>query len=326
MRDFELVAPGSLLEACQLLKGSGGHAMAKAGGIDVLDLMKEGIAAPRSIVNLAGLCGLDRIEDDEGGLSIGALATLATIGDHAAVKEHAPILAAAAGDGATPQIRNMATIGGNLCQRPRCWYFRSSDFTCLKKGGPACLAIAGDNRHHAIFGQAPCPIVCPSTAATALVALGATLSVTGSDGERTLPVEDLYVMDDPRREISLLPDELIAAVRVPRPAPGTRSAFLRFREKDTFDWPQAEVAVAIAPHASGPIVDARVVLGAAAPIRGARAAEIKLVGKDTRITHEVARAAADAAVADARPLTGNGYKVELFRELVARALLEASAS
>src|SRR5206468_516949 len=182
-RDFAYVTPKGLREAGQLLQRHQGRAALKAGGVDLVDLMKEGIATPSIVVNLLPLRGLATIEDDAArGLSIGPLATLAQIAEHPRVIARYPLLAKAVGDAATPQLRGVATIGGNLCQRPRCWYFRSVDFPCLKKGGDTCFAIDGDNRYHAIFGDGPCHIVSASSAGLALVALGGTVLVQGTAG------------------------------------------------------------------------------------------------------------------------------------------------
>ena len=166
MRDFEFLTPAGAKEAALLLKKYGGRASLKAGGIDLLDLMKEGIEAPDSIVNLLPLKELETITDDPAeGLTIGPLATLDAIATDPRILRRYPLLARVVGEAATPQLRNVATLGGNLCQRPRCWYFRSADFPCLKKGGTTCFAVEGDNRYHAIFGEGPCHIVSPSSAA-----------------------------------------------------------------------------------------------------------------------------------------------------------------
>lgn len=325
MRDFEFVTPKGLREAGLLLVKHGERAALKAGGIDLVDLMKEGIASPSIVVNLLPLRTLESIEDDGArGLTIGPLATLARVADDAKVAARYPLLAAALGEAATPQLRNVATIGGNLCQRPRCWYFRSAEFACLKKGGDTCFAVDGDNRYHAIFGDGPCHIVSPSSAGLALVALGGTITVLGASGEKQIDAEKFFTMPDAdvSRENALRPGEIVSGVHVPAPAAGTVSSYLKIREKESFDWPIAEAAVVLVKDGGGTVRSARVVLGAAAPVPWrAGEAEKKLVGRG--VTEPSAAEAADAAIAGAKPMSGNAYKVGLLREVVRRAILQA---
>jgi xanthine dehydrogenase YagS FAD-binding subunit len=325
VRDFEYVTPVDLPSAAAFLERHGGRAALKAGGTDLVDLMKEGIAAPESVINLLGIRGVSGVEDAEGGnLTIGALATLDAVASDRRITRHYHALALAAGDAATPQIRNVATIGGNLCQRPRCWYFRSADFPCLKKGGDICFSVDGDNRFHAIFGDGPCFIVTPSSAGVALVALGATIETVSAKGQRSFPAEELFAMPDTdvTREITLSPGEIIARVGLPAPPPGSASSYVKIKEKEAHDWPLAEVAIALTRGAGGTVTAARVVLGAAAPVPWrALDAERALVGR--RIDEKSAAVAADAAVRGARPMSGNAYKVALAREAVRRAVLAA---
>jgi xanthine dehydrogenase YagS FAD-binding subunit len=226
MKGFEWVEPRTVDEALTLL---GEGAMAKAGGVDLLDRMKEGLEAPARLVSLRGISGLDRIEEEPGGgLRIGPLVTLARLAEHPGVRQRFTALADAAGHAATPQIRNMATLAGNLLQRPRCWYFRQADFTCRKKGGSECLAQGGDNRYHAIFGNGVCATVHPSATAPALMVLGASLEVRGSQGTRTLKVEELFVRPDQdvRRE-HVASSSPRCACRPPPRAPRTPSRVRR---------------------------------------------------------------------------------------------------
>jgi xanthine dehydrogenase YagS FAD-binding subunit len=242
------------------------------------------------------------------------------------VRQKFTALADAAGHAATPQIRNVATLGGNLLQRPRCWYFRSEDFNCRKKGGSVCYAHEGENQYHAVFGNEVCAIVHPSATATALVALGARLQLKGPKGAREVLLEDFFVTPeaDVRRENGLEDGELITGVRVAAPAPGARSVYLKQGEKESFDWPLADVAV-VADCRAGKCARVSVVLGAAAPVPlRARAAEEALSGKV--INEETARAAAKAAVQGATPLARNAYKLPIFEALVRRALLAAAGA
>ncbi len=237
------------------------------------------------------------------------------------------MLADAVRGSASPQIRNVGTLGGNLLQRPRCWYFRSHAYHCLRKGGGHCFAISGENQYHAIFGNMPCAIVHPSTVATMLVALGAGVELTdAAGGRRQLALEDFFVAPerDLQRENDLQPNEILSAIRLPKPSPGLRTAYLRQGEKEMFVWPLADVAVALELAPDGACRRAAIVLGAAAPVpHRARAAEAALTGQ--RIDEATAAAAAHAALDGATPLSKNAYKLPLFETLVRRAILKAVA-
>jgi len=291
--------------------------------------MKEGLLAPRRVVNLRAVPELGRIaEEKDGGVRIGSMATLAQVAAHPLIRARYRALAQAAGGSASPQLRNMATMGGNLLQRPRCWYFRSLDHHCARKGGQACFAFGGENAYHAIFGQNGCAIVHPSTTATALVALGARVELVGAKGrKRVVALEDFFVPPerDIRRENDLKAGEVLTAVLLPAIQEGVRSAHLRQGELESFDWPVADVAAVLEIDASGVCRKASVVLGAAAPLpHRAGAAERALAGKP--ITEDVAREAARAALTGAAPLSGNAYKLPVFEALVRRTVLAAANS
>jgi xanthine dehydrogenase YagS FAD-binding subunit len=303
-------------------------AIVQAGGIDVLDLLKEGLLAPRVLVGLKGIPGLDRIAADQaGGLRIGALVTLATLAAHPDVARRYPALAEAVGTSASPQIRNVATLGGNLLQRPRCWYFRAEAYRCLRKGGGHCFALAGDNRYHAVFDNHPCAIVHPSTAATALVALDASVELAGRDGDvRRLRLEEFFVLPDQdlQRENDLRPHEILTAIRLPPVAAGVRMAHVKQAERAAFDWPLVDVAVRLDLAPDGTCRAAAVILGAVAPApRRAAAAERVLIGQP--INDAAARRAGQAALEGATPLADNAYKLALVEVLVRRAILAAVA-
>lgn len=302
-------------------------AVFKAGGVDLLDLLKEGIVSPSRVVSLRGLPGLNEIKDDaKSGLRIGPLVTLDELDTNPLVRKNYTALADAAGHSATPQIRNAATIGGNILQRPRCWYFRHNHFVCLKKGGDRCFAIEGENQYHAIFNNKTCAIVHGSTAATALVAFDARLVLTGPKGPREISLEEFFVLPekDVTRENSLQAQELVTEIRLPAIAAGTRSAHIKQGEKESFDWPIADVAVVL-EQSGGRCTRAAVVLGAAAPVPWrAQEAETALVGK--AVNEESARAAAKAAVNGATPLAKNGYKIPVFEAVVRRTILKAAQS
>jgi len=301
--------------------GNGKKVMLKAGGVDVVDRLKEGLDSPERLVNIHNVAGLNRVEDDgKGGMRIGALVTLAQLDTHSSVRAKFPALSDAAGHVATPNIRNVATLGGNLLQRPRCWYFRNNDVHCLKKGGGHCYAQEGENDYHAIFHNRTCAIVHPSGTATALVALGASVDLVGGKVSRTVPLEKFFTHEDIHRENSLGAGEMLTHVNISAPAAGTVTAYMKQGEMESHDWPIAEVAVVL--EMSGKTVkSARIILGAAAatPYR-AKTAESALVGK--LLNDENARTAAKASMQGAEPMTHNGFKIPLFEAIVRRTLMK----
>jgi xanthine dehydrogenase YagS FAD-binding subunit len=320
--------------ACEAMLAPDGGAnvpettIVKAGGIDLLDLMKEGLVAPAKVTSLGGLAALAAIEpQSDGGLRIGALVTLARLASDETVRKLYPALADAAGASASPEIRNAATLGGNLLQRPRCWYFRAAEFRCLRKGGGHCYAIAGESQYHAIFDNRFCAIVHPSTSATALVALEAEVELVDRDGAaRRLALEDFFVGPDKdvQRENDLRPHEILTAVLLPNPA-GLKTAHLKLAQKQSFDWPLVDVAVALDLGPDQICRKATIVLGAVAPTpRRAQAAEAALAGKP--VDAQSAAAAGRAALEGATPLSKNAYKAPMLETLVRRALLQAAAA
>jgi len=285
--------------------------------------MKDDSTRPTRIVNLKGIKGLDRIEGDaRSGLRVGALVTLAALEEHPVVRKSYPALFEAAESIGSPQIRALGTVGGNLCQRPRCWYFRHESVNCLKKGGPVCYAAAGENKYNAIFGGGPSYIVHPSDLAPALVALGATVRIAGPGGERTMELERFFTLPSAgniRRENVLENDEIVVGVVVPAAPATTRSTYLKFKERESFDFALSSVAAVVDLDAAGAVRSARVVLGGVAPIPWrAPKAEAYLKGK--KLTTETMNAAADLALDGAEPLAKNAYKVPLTKTLVRRAL------
>jgi xanthine dehydrogenase YagS FAD-binding subunit len=298
-------------------------AIVKAGGIDLMDRLKEGLDAPSRLVNIRIISGLDYVKEESGWLRIGPMTTLAAIAEHPLIRQRYTALADAALKAATPQIRNMATVGGNLLQRPRCWYFRSDQFHCLRKGGDRCFALDGENEYHAIFDNNVCAIVHPSAAACALTALGAKVEVKGKNGTREIALDDLFVRPetDITREHVLKANELLTEIRVPAPSDATRSAYTKVGQKESFDWPLAEVAVVLERRA-GVVSRASIVLGAAAPAPWrATAAEKALAGKP--LNEQIALEAAAAAIKGATPLSQNAYKIPIFEAVVRRTILAA---
>ena len=320
MKPFEYASARSLKEAVSLLGEKPGKARVIAGGTDLIPQMKERLAEPDRLVNLKTIPGLDRIGVDKKGLRLGALALLAEIADHPEVLLHWRALAQGAGAAATPQIRNAGTVGGNLCQRPRCWYYRSEEFRCLKKGGETCFALEGENKYHAIFGGDDCRIVHPSDTAPALVAFEAFGTIHSPAGERTVPLEKFFTLPaaDVSRENVLGEDEILSGVEVPRPPEGTRSLYYKVREKSSFDFALVSCAAALTFDGKT-CTRARLVLGGVAPIPWRCAgAEAILAGHPAdpgRITR-----AADAALSGAAPLSGNRYKVSMAKGIVRRVL------
>jgi xanthine dehydrogenase YagS FAD-binding subunit len=322
MNRFTFVDCATVDEALSQMKGD---AVVKAGGIDLLDLMKDGIVSPPKLVSILNVQSLHRIESSDRGLHLGPLATLSEIADHPEIQRRYGALSDAAGHAATPQVRNMATLGGNLMQRPRCWYFRSTDFDCRKKGGSdECHALQGENQYHAIVNNSSCAMVHPSSTAVPLLAMNAEVELTSKTGKRTVAMRDFYVTpeEDVQRETAVKPGELITAIRVPTPAAGTRSAYQKYGEKESFDWPLADAGVVLEMDGKT-CRKAAIVLGVAAPtpIHATRA-EAALRGKV--IDEATAREAGKLAVDNATPLSQNGYKVQLFQTAVYRTILLAA--
>jgi xanthine dehydrogenase YagS FAD-binding subunit len=331
MKAFEWVSPKSVAEAVSLLKSAPAGAdvddaaRAIAGGQDLLTTMKDYITRPTRVVNLKSIRGLDRIEGDaRKGLTIGALVTLAELEEHTEVRRSFPGLAEAAHSIATQQIRNLGTVGGNLCQRPRCWYYRLEEVVCLKKGGSQCYAATGENKYNAIFGGGPSYIVHPSDLAPVLVALGASVSVTGANGTRTIPLDKFFTLPSEgsiRRENVLQNDELITEIKVPATGFAAHSTYLKFKERESLDFALASVAAAVEMGPDKKIKQARIVLGGVAPIpwRVPRA-ESFLAGKS--LSQEVLSEVGRLALEGASPLEKNAYKVPLTQALVRRALVK----
>jgi xanthine dehydrogenase YagS FAD-binding subunit len=326
MKSFENIDAKSVAEAVALLQRfqqSKKAALVLGGGSEALQLMKDGVLAPDYVINLKTIPGLSSIKEERGGFRIGALTTLADIEDHPGVRDKLLILSAAAGEAASPQIRNAGTLGGNICQRPFCWYFRSSNFICLRKGGQLCYTVTGDGRFHAILGGGPSYIVHPSDTAPALVALDAQIKIAGPAGERTIPLEKFFVLPsvDYRRENILKPSEIVTEIYVPTPKPGSKGFYYKTRERQA--WDHAIVAVATVIQSSGGVAhDGRVVLGGVAPIPW-RAAQAEAFVRGKKIDDNVAQQAGAMAVHGARPLKDNVYKVKMAEDLVRRGLLQS---
>jgi xanthine dehydrogenase YagS FAD-binding subunit len=298
-------------------------ALACAGGTDALGCLRDQVVTATTLVSLTRVEALRGIAASaDGGVRIGALTTLSEIARHPLLLERHRALAQAARLVASPQLRNQGTLGGNLCQRPRCWFFRGG-YDCARKGGEVCYAMGGDNRYHCVLGGSTCLIVHPSDTATALVALDAQVSLAGPRGARTLPLEQFFVLPEQEmtKENVLGPGEFVTAVTLAPPAPGARSIFRKVRTRGSWDFALAAVGAWLRLEGDR-VREARIVLGAAAPIPWrARAAERALIGQRPD-PKSIARAAA-AAVDGASPLEHNGYKVPMLEGIVRHAIEEA---
>lgn len=320
---FSYVRATSLEEALDHLGAEG--ARPSAGGSDLIGCLRDEVFECPKVVSLsrvAELKGIERIGD--AGVRIGALTTIAEVASDPLLNQRYTALTQAAAAVASPQLRNQGTIGGNICQRPRCWYFRG-EFHCLRKGGPTCYAIAGENQYHAILGGARCYIVHPSDTAPALVALQAQVTVAGPNGTRTVPMDEFYLLPDQdiRREAAIEPNEIVTDVVLPRPPAGLRSSYRKVRARRSWDFALAGVALALRIE-GGRVRSGRVVLSGAAPIPWrAREAESAIVGN--RLDQATCRRAAAAAMANAVPLKRNGYKIPLFNGVIEEALLALGA-
>lgn len=291
------------------------------GGSDLLGLVKDQIVRPDLIVRLASIKNGDQVERSRAGLSIGGLITLDALSKHEVIRKDYAVLAEAASSVATPQIRNVGTLAGNVCQRPWCWYYRNG-FPCYKAGGNQCFSFAGENEFHAIFGGGPSYIVHPSDTAPALVALGATFNISGPVGDRKLSATEFFTLprQNAAKENALADDEVLVSVEIPSQKANVRSTYKKLMDREA--WTHAVVSAAVVIEMSGDVVrSARIVLGGVAPVPW-RLAEVEQILAGQRMTDSVLDKAGDAAVAGARPLSQNAYKVPLTRNLVRRTVKE----
>ena len=325
MEAFEYAHPTTQNEAIGLLGSKWNDAAVLAGGTDLISLMKEYVVTPKRVVNIKNVEGLNGIRSNAEGVRIGALVTMDELLDNATIRSEFPALTQAAGGITSPQIRAMGTVGGDLCQRPRCWYFRNGYGLLAKDENGKSLVPDGENRYHAILGNSgPAYFVNPSSLAPALIALGAKLQLAGPKGQREVRASEFSVIpkSDGERENVLKPDEMLTHIVIPASSHGLRSATYEVRHKTALDWPLAAAAVAVKLD-GGKVREGRIVLGHVAPIPWqAREAEKELEGKS--ITESAAASVGEAALRGAKPLSQNGYKVQLAKVAVKRALLAAA--
>jgi len=322
MQPFEYANPTTVKEAVSQLGAKWGEADVLAGGTDLISMMKDYIATPKRVVNIKNIKELSGIRSSGSELRIGATVTLDELMENAVVRKSFPALADAARGVSSPQIRNMGTVGGDLCQRPRCWYYRGGFGLLAVKDGKA-LVPDGENKYHAILGNSgPAYFVSPSSLGPALIALGAKIRLVSASGTRDVTADKFFVTptNDTTRETALMPNELLTEILVPVGA--TKNATYEVRQKEALDWPLATASVALTMSGTT-ISSARVVLGAVAPTPwAAAAAEKALAGKT--LNAQLAEEAGKAAVEGAKPLSQNAYKVTLAKVAVKRALLQAA--
>ncbi len=319
MNNFQYSEPSSLDEASRQLRDDWKKSLPYAGGTDLLGLVKNNIESPEQLVNLKSLPGLNDINYKKGrGLSIGALVKISDIAGNQLIKDKYHVLAEAAMEVASPQLRNMGTLGGNLCQRPRCWYFRG-DFNCLRKGGDICFAAGGENKYHCITDGGPCYIVHPSDMAVALLSLDAKINIYSAGKIKSVPVSEFFVLpkDDILRENVLKPGEIVTGVDIPDLDDGSRSGYLKFKERGAWDF--AVVSVAAVVNKSGnQIVNGRIAFGGVAPIPWEdKTLNTKLKGVlNTRKINDLSQ----GILKDAEPMEQNAYKIILTRNLTQKLL------
>ena len=314
---FDYARPKSLTEAFKYLSNTGFKA--QGGGTDLFGCLREGVFQASGLVSLNNIKELRGIADTGNGLRIGALTTITEIATNSLIRSQYPALAQAAMEVASPQLRNQGTIGGNLCQKPRCWYYRG-EFHCLRKGGETCFAVTGQNQYHCILGGDGCYIVHPSDTAPALIALDARVQIAGSKGARYVPLEEFFMppTKDPKRETILEPGEIVTEVLLPAPSKGLRSSYRKVRARRSWDFALASLALALT-MSDRRVASAHVVLGGAAPVPWrSREAEEVIAGK--QLDAATITKAAEAAMSKAQPLDHNHYKLALFRGLVEEQL------
>jgi xanthine dehydrogenase YagS FAD-binding subunit len=320
MNDFKYGRPASLEQAAAFLAQGAANAFLMGGGTDLLGELKDGIVKPEVVIDLGAIPGLAYIKKDKDAVAIGALTALADIASDPMIASEYRVLYEAANAAASPQLRNMGTVGGNLCQRPRCWYYRNVETVCNKKGGSQCFAEKGRNKYHAIFAGGICYAVNPSDLAPALIVLDAKAVIVSAKGERTVPLAEFYTPPilNVRKENVLGPSDIIREVRIPLAKPGDKSSYVKFIERGGWDFAVASAAVK-ASFSGTSIAAARVICGGVATVPWRlRAVEDALRG--ARPTESAARQAAAKAATGAQPLAENGYKADILKAVVAQAI------
>ncbi len=323
MHNFQYVAATDLRTAITLLREPRNELL--AGGTDLLGEMKRRIRSPQRLVNIKTLDKLGEVslaKRKDKILKIGALVKISKIESHPVISKEFPSLRQAASLVGTPQLRNMGTLGGNLCQHPRCWYFRNPRFPCWLKGGAKCFAVAGENKFHRIQGEGVCHSVHPSDLAPVLMALNARVKIAGPKGERQVPLEKLYMLpkEKQRQTTVLRRGELITEIQVPMPKEKERGVFLKSMERKAWSFALASVALQLGLDGDR-VAEGRMVLGGVAPIPW-RAKEAEKILQGEKLSEDLVQRAAEAAVSGVRPMRDNAYKVQLVQMLVKKAVTE----
>ncbi len=320
MQTFKYVQPKSLSDAAGISEKDGDAAVLFAGGTDVLGLIKNDIISPSKVINLKSIPGLNKIDYTNGaGLKIGALTTVDEIAEHPVIMKKFSVLSEAAKEVASPQLRNVGTIGGNICQRPRCWYFRE-DFDCIRKGGDICYAIGGENKYHCVVGGGPCYIVHPSDIAVALAALNAEFTITNGKDFRKVPADIFFVLPEQSslQENILEPGEILTEIFIPELPLGAGSRYIKFTERNVWDFAIVSVA-AIVNKSGSKINSAKIVFGGVAPIPWIdENLNSMLIGME--LSDKSIEASAADTLEEAEPMEKNEYKIPLARNLVKKLL------
>ncbi len=320
MKPFKMAQPTTVKGAISVLGETPNETPVLAGGTDLLGEIKEGVRSPSMVVNIKSIPGMRQVKATARQIEIGALVTLSDLMENADIRKALPALVETIRKTAATQIRNNATVGGNLCQRPRCWYYRDSSFNCLKKGGELCYAREGEHEYHAIFDNATCNMVHPSNLAPVFIAHDASFEVTGPDGTESIPAAEFFI--SPEEEITaetiLMPQQVLTRVIIPAKGLGGRASYIETREKQSFDWALAGATVRLERDA-GKVTAARVVLSAVAPTPLRRGdLEAMLVGKS--VSEKLIGKVCEAAAKEATPLEQNGFKTSLVKAVLRRAL------
>jgi xanthine dehydrogenase YagS FAD-binding subunit len=321
MKNFSLAEPRTIEQVTAFLTEQRTKSYLMAGGTDLLGEIKDEIIEPEVVVNLRSIPNLSYIRKEKNGVCIGAMTSLAELAENPLIRKEYPGLHQAAKSVATPQLRNMGTVGGNLCQRPRCWYYRDSQVKCRKKGGSKCFAFRGRNKYHAIFGGGLCYIVHPSDLAPALISLDAKISIITPQGEKTIPLANFYVLPkvNVRQENILTSDEVVREIRVPHPKSGEKSTYYKLKERGAWDF--ALLSAAVKGVVSGGIFkDIKIIVGGVAPVPW-RLEKAENIIRGKAVTEELLRKAAREALKEARALKENKYKRDLLEVVISRAAL-----
>jgi len=319
MNSFKIAQPQTIDQVTSLPPEPGHFIM--AGGTDLMDEIKNEIVDPEVLIDLSAIQDLSYIKNTDKGMHIGALTKVAELVENPEIRQRYPVLQEAAISLATPQLRNVGTVGGNLCQRPRCWYYRDPQVKCRKKGGSRCYATKGRNRYHAIFGGGICHIVYPSDLAPALISLDAEVTISTHKGDKTIPLDEFYALPraNVRKENVLKPNEVLREIRIPPPRKGAVSTYFKFKERGTWDFAVLSVAV----HgilAEGAFKDIKIVMGGVAPIPWRLDKAEKLI-KAKKATKTLIQNAVKTAMGDAEPMTENAYKKDLAEVIVVNTIL-----